>query len=57
MEAQFISLKFGTQNKEITNSCYLELVQRQLDMVCYPLPKVNMLQKRKIPFWMVNEMY
>lgn len=50
MEAQFISLKIGTENKEITNSCYLELAQRELNMVYYPLPKVNVMQKRKIPF-------
>lgn len=57
MEAQFINLKIGTENKEITNLCYLELAKRQLNMVYYPLSKVNVLQERKIPFWMVNEMY
>lgn len=47
MEAQFINLKIGTENKEITNSCYLELVQRQLNMVYYLLPKVKVLQKKE----------
>lgn len=57
MEAQFINLNIGTENKEITNWCYLELAQRQLNTVYYPLSKVHVLQEREIPFWIVNEMY